>query len=86
MASKKLSIINGIKFRIYKTGTGTFIFMKKTAKQKKIEDAKRALPSLPFDVGEARADRVVRGGFRGRGGFRDAGRGRGGGRGRPARS
>jgi hypothetical protein len=29
-----------MKFRVYKAGTGTFIFCKKTAKQKKLEQAK----------------------------------------------
>lgn len=36
LASKKLTMVDGVKFRIYKAGTGTFIFAKKTAKQKKL--------------------------------------------------
>lgn len=36
LASKRLTIIDGIKFRIYKAGTGTFIYSKKTGKQKKL--------------------------------------------------
>lgn len=37
LASKKWTVLNGTKFRVYRAGTGTFIFMKKTAKQRKIE-------------------------------------------------
>lgn len=37
IASKKLTIVDGIKFRIYKAGTGTFHFTKKTSKQKKLQ-------------------------------------------------
>lgn len=36
IASKKLTIVDGIRFRVYKAGTGTFIFSKKTSKQKKL--------------------------------------------------
>ena len=36
LAAKKLTEIGGKKFRIYKAGTGTFIYMKKTAKQKNL--------------------------------------------------
>jgi hypothetical protein len=36
IASKKLTFVDGVKFRIYKAGTGTFIYSKKTAKQKKL--------------------------------------------------
>ena len=49
IASKKMTIVDGIKFRIYKAGTGTFIFSKKTAKQKKLEQAKNQLPVTPYD-------------------------------------
>ena len=82
LASEKLTIVDGIRFRIYKAGTGTFIFAKKTSKQKKLEVAKRGLPPVPYGI--AQADRLngvrmpasrMRGG-RGRGG-RGFGRGRG---------
>lgn len=36
LASKKLTNVDNCNFRIYKAGTGTFIFSKKTAKQKKL--------------------------------------------------
>jgi hypothetical protein len=49
IASKKLTVVDGIKFRIYKAGTGTFIFSKKTSKQKKLEQAKNQLPTTPYD-------------------------------------
>ena len=64
-ASRKWTVLNGIKFRVYKAGTGTFIFLKKTSKQKKIEEAKRLLPPLPFDQP---APANERGAARGRGG------------------
>ena len=32
VASRKRSVICGTKFRIYKAGTGTFIYSKKTSK------------------------------------------------------
>jgi hypothetical protein len=50
IASARKTVINGVKFRIFKAGTGTFIFCKKTAKQKKLEMAKKALPPTPYDV------------------------------------
>lgn len=62
LASKKWTVLNGLKFRVYRAGTGTFIFMKKTAKQKKIEEAKRMLPPLPFDAPAPVAPRPGRGG------------------------
>jgi len=68
-ASRKWTILNGIKFRVYKAGTGTFIYLKKTSKQKKIEEAKRLLPPLPFDQPSpaiARGRGGMRGNFRGR--------------------
>lgn len=78
VASKKLTVVDGVRFRIYKAGTGTFIFAKKTSKQKKLEQAKHELPRTPYDIGEnlnmARPARVP-----GRGGMR-GGRGRGRGR------
>lgn len=36
LASKKETVIDGISFRIYKAGTGTFLFSKKSSKQKKL--------------------------------------------------
>ncbi len=48
LASRGFTSIGGKKFRVYKAGTGTFIFSKKTAKQKKLEMAKNILPVLPF--------------------------------------
>ncbi len=79
IASKKLTVVDGIKFRIYKAGTGTFIFSQKTSKQKKLEQAKNQLPATPYDKPadnlnmQRPAARPNRGGPRGRGG-----RGRGG--------
>lgn len=48
LASKKLTEIGGKRFRVYKAGTGTFLYSKKTAKQTKLEQAKSMLPALPF--------------------------------------
>lgn len=48
IASRKEAEICGKKFRIYKAGTGTFIYTKKTAKQRNLEQAKNMLPRLPF--------------------------------------
>lgn len=71
LASKKLTIVDGFKFRIYKAGTGTFIFSKKTSKQKKLELAKQSLPPVPYgiaSVDRARGAMPIRGrGARGRG-------------------
>jgi hypothetical protein len=50
LAAKKLTEIGGKKFRIFKAGTGTFVYTKKTAKQTKLEIAKNSLPHLPFPV------------------------------------
>lgn len=36
LAAKKEAVIDGVKFRIYKAGTGTFLFSKKSSKQKKL--------------------------------------------------
>jgi len=36
LASKQLTVIEGTKFRVFKAGTGTFLFSKKTAKQKNL--------------------------------------------------
>lgn len=36
LASQKLCCVDGIRFRVYKAGTGTFIYAKKTAKEKKV--------------------------------------------------
>jgi hypothetical protein len=73
IASKKWTVLNGIKFRVYRAGAGTFFYVRKTAKQKKVEEAKRLLPPLPFDQPPPTE---ARGGPR-RGG-RVRGRGRGG--------
>jgi hypothetical protein len=75
LASRKLTQIDGVKFRIYKAGTGTFLYTKKTAKQKKLEVAKNCLPAVPYAIATAlqsRQPRPMR--ARGRGG---KGRGRG---------
>lgn len=48
LASSKKTMIGGKKFRVFKAGTGTFVYSKKTAKQKKLEEAKNTLPKLPF--------------------------------------
>jgi hypothetical protein len=50
LASKKQTEIDGTKFRIYKAGTGTFLFTKKTAKQRKLEQAKNTLPPVPYAI------------------------------------
>lgn len=68
-------MIDGIKFRIYKAGTGTFLFSKKSSKQKKLEEAQRLLPPVPYAIQaalESRGAMVMRGRGKGRG------RGRGG--------
>lgn len=81
LAAQKVTMIDGVKFRIYKAGTGTFIFSKKTSKQKKLEVAKNNLPPVPYNninPGQIR-------GFVNRGPRRPVmarGRGRGRGRGR----
>lgn len=82
LAAEKLTTVDGTRFRLYKAGTGTFLFMKKTAKQKKLEMAKNSLPPVPFGIRQADLARGVRMPMRG-------GRGRGGrgrGRGRPMRT
>lgn len=74
LAAKKSTQIDGVKFRVYKAGTGTFLYTKKTAKQRKIEVAAQSLPTVPYAINAAlqsRAPMAMRG--RGRGG-----RGRGG--------
>lgn len=48
IASRQEAVIAGNKFRIYKAGTGTFIYTKKSAKQKKLEAARNSLPQMPF--------------------------------------
>jgi len=50
LASRKLTVIGSQKFRVYKAGTGTFLFSRTTANQKKLETAKRSLPRLPFPL------------------------------------
>jgi hypothetical protein len=50
LASKKEAVIDGVKFRIYKAGTGTFLFSKKSSKQKKLEDAQKLLPAVPYAI------------------------------------
>lgn len=79
-ASQRWANINGVPFRIYKAGTGTFFYMKKTSKQKSIENAKMLLPPLPFDTADygAKLAQARRGGERRR--EDRGGRGRGGGR------
>ena len=71
LASQKKTFINGIKFRIYRAGTGTFVFSKKTSKQKKLEQAKANLPTVPYDNNSMAAlgmqERPRRFGGRGRG-------------------
>lgn len=44
-----MTVVDGVRFRVYKAGTGTFIFSKKTSKQKKLELAKNSLPQTPYD-------------------------------------
>lgn len=81
IASKKMTIVDGIRFRIYKAGTGTFIFSKKTSKQKKLEQAKNQLPQTPYDkpdnLNMRRPAARSNPGGRGRGGRGRGGRGRG---------
>ncbi len=50
LASQGLTQIAGKKFRVFKAGSGTFIYSKKTAKQRKLEEAKGQLARLPFPV------------------------------------
>lgn len=40
VASKKKALINYRKFKIFKAGTGTYLYTKKTSKQKKAETSK----------------------------------------------
>lgn len=71
LAAKKETVIDGIKFRIYKAGTGTFLFSKKSSKQKKLEQAQQSLPPVPYAIQMALKSRGPRGmmtrGVRGRG-------------------
>lgn len=67
--------MDGVKFRIYKAGTGTFIYSRKTAKQKKLETAKKSLPPVPYDNMNPSDIRGFVNRARGRGGR--GGRGRG---------
>ena len=78
IASKKMTFVDGIKFRIYKAGTGTFIYSKKTGKQKKLEQAKNQLPATPYDkpAENLNMQRPTRPAGRGRGGRGGRGRGR----------
>jgi hypothetical protein len=79
VASKKLTFVDGVRFRIYKAGTGTFIFSKKTSKQKKLEQAKNQLPQTPYDKPDnlnMQRPAVRAPGTRGRGGRGGRGRGR----------
>lgn len=48
LAAQKLTVIGGKKFRVFRAGTGTFVYTKKTAKQRKLEEAKNSLPRMPF--------------------------------------
>jgi len=79
LAAKKETLIDGNKFRIYKAGTGTFLFSKKSSKQKKLEAAQALLPPVPYAIQMALNSRgQMPGRGRGRGGMRGAMRGRGG--------
>ena len=73
-----MTFVDGIKFRIYKAGTGTFIYSKKTGKQKKLEQAKNQLPVTPYDkpAENLNMQRPSRPAGRGRGGRGGRGRGR----------
>ena len=64
IASRKLTYVDGVKFRIYRAGTGTFVYLKKTSKQKKLEYAFNTLPPVPYGVGVA--TELNRGAKRGR--------------------
>ena len=79
IASRKLNIVDGVKFRMYRAGTGTFNYVKKSARQKKIEFAVNSLPSVPYVIqkvtNQMRERRPMRMPTRGRGG-RGRGRGR----------
>ena len=70
LASQRWTNLNGVPFRVYKAGTGTFFYMKKTSKQRSIENAKMLLPPLPFDTADRGAKvaqiRAARGRARGR--------------------
>lgn len=79
LAAKKETLIDGNKFRIYKAGTGTFLFGKKSSKQKKLEAAQALLPPVPYAIQMALNSRgPMAGRGRGRGGMRGGMRGRGG--------
>jgi hypothetical protein len=63
LASKKKSVLNGIKFRVYRAGTSTHVLIKKPKGKSRL--ARECAPM-----------RVARGGRGGRGGFRGGRRGR----------
>lgn len=66
-------MVDGVKFRIFKAGTGTFSYVKKTAKQKKIEFAFNTLPPVPYGISAPLSNNrkgAQRGRGRGRGGQR----------------
>ena len=71
LAASKKTTVDGVKFRIYKAGTGTFLYTKKTAKQRKLEVAKNCLPPVPYAIEAAisgkRGVQPMRGGRAGRG-------------------
>jgi hypothetical protein len=53
LASKQLTQLDRVKFRVFKAGTGTFLYLKKTTKQKNLEQAQKNLPRLPIPNGPA---------------------------------
>ena len=77
LAARKVTVVDGIKFRIFKAGTGTFIYSKKTSKQKKLEAAKVSLPPVPYDTVNPRDIRGFVNRGRGRGGMKRGGMMRG---------
>jgi len=79
LASRKLASLNGVSFRIYKAGSGTYYY----SKQKRPKHAVQSRTNM-FRGGRGRGARGARGGFRGRGAPRGV-ESRGGFRGRGAR-
>lgn len=44
-----MACVDGVKFRVYRAGTGTFIYAKKTGKEKKLQESESMLAQTPYD-------------------------------------
>lgn len=66
LASRRLAIINSVSFRIFRAGEATFVYARKTAKQKKVDKAQARLKKLPFDKPEEKRGKAPRRVRRGR--------------------